>query len=235
MTESQIVQAQNNAIEDAAELGLLLLLAFENRSGANNVTFDPGTGVFRINGKKVSARSIISYLEKIDKRMARRLVKITRDLEAGKITLDEWKRNFDRTITSTHILLGAFAVGGIFAASRTPVLLDNLNLQYAYADRFAGEVRDGRAGSFAKIRARIRSYVQAAHITYSQLELEMVKHHGVRKEALNILRPAEHCFSTNDTIGCPELTRQGWMDIEKMVPIGMRTCTIWCKCRVIYR
>jgi hypothetical protein len=97
-----------------------------------------------------------------------------------------------------------------------------------------------------KIRARAKGYLQAVHLTFVNTELEFMQLTGFRAEARNILTPAEHCSDSKARIdkrgrfhparpGCPELTERGWMPTEDMVPLGHRTCTIWCKCFIEYR
>lgn len=248
MTEAEIDQAERDAERDAEWLALLLLLAFRRRRGRDvaDVRFDAARGRFYLNGRAVSLRSIRAHLTRIEDRMARRLVRITNRLERGEITIDEWKREFDRSITSAHILTGAFAIGAIGLAARDEFVQRQIADQLRFADRFAEDVRRGRAGSFAMIRRRVRSYLQAAHITYTNLDLRIAKRTGVRTEVRNLLRPAEHCWDTKAHIdrngtpqparrGCPELTKLGWMPVEQMIPIGERSCTIWCKCYLEYR
>jgi len=237
MTEAEIKRAEKDAERDAKELGLLLLLAFKSRDGSivKSVRFDIDKGKFYVNDRAVASRTIISFLERINDKMSRRLVKITSDLEAGRITVDEWKRSFDRTIKSSHILAGAFAVGGIVLASRNTFVNTQIDLQLEFADAFSEEIRKNKAGSFAKIRARAKGYTRAAQQTFVNLELELVKQSGFRKEAFNILRSNEPCNPKNGIISCPQLTAKAWMPVDEMVRIGDRACGIYCRCYIAYR
>jgi hypothetical protein len=74
MTELERIRAEQDAESDAEELGLLLLLAFRKRDSraTSQVSFDPLTGRFTLNGRTVSVRSVIGYLERINEKMARR-------------------------------------------------------------------------------------------------------------------------------------------------------------------
>lgn len=233
MTEFEKQRAERDANDDAKEIGLLLLLAFSKRSGAQNVSFSAGR--FIINGRAITARSIINYLEKITDRHAKRLTRITRQLDAGEITLSEWKREFDRTITAGHILKAALALGGIGAAIRNPTVIDAIDAQLAYHDKFTEDIRTGNAGPFAAILRRARLYNQSPHILFTDLQMELVKRTGVRTEARNILRPAEHCSTQGGVIGCPELTTLSWMPVGEMVKIGDRRCGKWCRCYLEFR
>src|SRR5436190_4088479 len=161
MTEFEKQRAERDANDDAKEIGLALLLAFSKRSGAKNVSFQAGR--FIVNGKAISIRSIIKYLDKITDRHAKRLAWKTRQLETGEITLSEWKREFDRTITTGNILKAAFALGGIAAAIRHTTVIQTIDEQLSFADRFAEEIRAGAAGTFGKILARAKLYNQSPH------------------------------------------------------------------------
>lgn len=242
MTESEIIRAQAQAEKDAADIGLLLLLAFIRKDSqtAKRVYFDQQKGRFVVNGRTVSIRSIAKYLDRTNEKMARRLLLITKELEAGRMSIDEWKRNFDSTVTSTHILFGALAVGGIVNAIRKPSMIHAIDEQLTFADKFAEAIRHNNAGSPAQIRARALKYLNSSRIIFAKLELEQVIAQGIRKEARNLLRPAEHCFrsplaSPNVRIDCPTLSEWGWIPVEQMIPVGERICRFNCRCMIIYR
>jgi hypothetical protein len=242
MTEAEIKKAEKEAESDAEWLGLLLLLALSRRDGraVQRIAFDTIRGRFLIDGKVVSAVSIRAHLARIDERVARRLLRLNIQLELGRITLAEWKAEFERNISSALILKAGLALGGIGVAVRDPRVQSALTSQLGFADEFARAIENDRAGSFARIKARAKNYLQATHILYTRLELELIKSTGAYAEARNRLTPAEHCASGRDRFGaertgCPELTDLGWMPVAEMVPIGERACTRYCKCFLEYR
>lgn len=237
MTDAEIKRAEEDAERNAEWLALSLLLAFRRRdAGAvRRVQFDSSRGVFFVDGKAVSLRSVYRTLDRIRERFAGRLASLTLDLEAERITLAEWKRAFDRSITSSHILFGAFALGGIAVAVRNATVLSTIDTQLAFADGFSEEIRAKKAGTLSKIRARAKSYLQSPHLMFTDLQLELILSTGFYEEAKNVLRPAEHCFTQGEVIGCPELSKLGWMPVAAMVPIGQRRCGPWCKCFLIFR
>jgi hypothetical protein len=237
MTPQQVKQAEADAKQDAAKLGLLLLLLFRRRHGfeGHKVEFDESTAKFRVDGRAVSVTSIRMYLTRIEDRMGKRLLKITTDLENKQITFAQWKREFDRTITSMHVLAGALIAGSIIKAANHRVVQESIDEQLRFADDFANSVKSKQAGSPAKIRARAKSYSRAAHIIFSDLELKIRIALGVDNEAKRVLRVAEHCHNSAATPGCLELAQKGWIPIEEMVPIGKATCKNWCRCYIVYR
>lgn len=230
MTEAEIKQAEKDAENDAGALAILLLLLMmkPGSNEARRVQFDSATGRFYFDGKTVSIRSIRAYLNRIEDRFGRKLSKLTQDLEAGRVTLAEWKRVFDRTVTSSHILAGALALGGIAVAVRNSKVQTRIADELKFADAFAESIRSKKAGSFSKIRSRAKSYLMAASVTYSQIEQDVRGLMGMQTEAKRIRRAAESC------LGCIQYSYR-WIPIADMPPIGSLQCRQHCRCYVIYR
>lgn len=217
---TRLEQQEREAEKDAKELLLLLLLG-----GA--VVFRADVGRFYVNGKSVSITTIRKYLQRIERNLGRRLTKLTNDLEAKKITLAKWQRGFERSIISAHILAGALAVGGIASAVRNDEIQARIASELKYADNFGDEVKDKKL-SAARMKARAKSYLIAATITYGILELEVRKLMGGFTEARRIRRASESCP------GCVAYAYR-WMPIGEMPAIGSLTCRSRCRCYLEYR
>lgn len=236
LTDDEREKAEQNereALRRAAELSLLLLtlLAAKNRPALDaQVRFDAEKGRFYYKGKSVSVRQIRNYLIRIEGRQAQHLADITGQLAEGTLTINEWKREFDRTITTTHILAGAFAVGSIAAAAANDRIAASISSELQYADAFAKEVRADIANiSKAKLIARAKSYARAAHLTFANAELAVRRSAGLQTEARRVRRAAESCGD------CIIWARRGWMPIEIMRPIGTLKCGHFCRCYIEYR
>lgn len=238
MTPEQIKQAEQDAATDAKVIGLLLLTAMASKSARelNQLEWKPDTGKFYIKGRSVSIKSIRNYLLSIENKLGRKVVKLVDLLEAKQITLAEFSRAFESTIMSSHILAGALAVGGIAVAVRNPAVQARIASEIKFADGLIRDIRKGKAGSFGRIKARAKSYFQAATITYNQVEQEIRLAIGIQTECKRVLRHAEHCGP------CLTLAAKGWIAIEKMPPIGTleppkypKGCGRFCRCFLIYR
>lgn len=242
MTEAEQKQAEKDAWADAETLGLLLLLAMRNRSSRElaDVRFDAQRSRFILKGRAVSVTTIRMYLRRIEERLSGRILKQLNDLEAGRITETQWKRSFDRSITSSHILAGALALGGIGIAVRNSTVQRNIESEISFADKFAGAIRANNAGSIRKIRARAAQYFRAAHITFVNTQFELIKETGFYDEVRNRMRPAEHCQTSElappgTRESCPNISKWGWVELERMIPIGGRLCYKNCRCYLEYR
>lgn len=238
MTPEQIKQAEKDAAEDAKFIGLLLLTAMASKSSRelNQLEWKPETGKFYIKGRSVSIASIRKYLLSIENKLGRKLVKLVDQLERKEITLAAFQREFESTVTSSHILAGALAVGGITQAVASLAVRDRIAGEIKFADQFIKEIRKGKAGSFSRIKARAKSYLQSATITYSQVEQQVRGAIGIQTECKRVLRVAEHC------IPCLRLAKKGFIPIGEMPPIGTliepkypNGCSRFCRCYLIYR
>jgi len=238
MTPEQIKQAEKDAADDAKFIGLLLLTALASKSASalNQLEWNPATGKFYVKGRSVSITSIRKYLLSIENKLGRKLSKLVDQLEKKEITLAAFQRAFESTITSSHILAGALAVGGIASAAASAAVQSRVASEVKFADQFIADIRNKNAGSFARIRARAKSYLRAAATTYSQIEQQVRGAIGVQTECKRILRVAEHC------IPCRRLAKRNWIPIEEMPPIGSlgppiypNGCQQNCRCYLIYR
>lgn len=238
MTPEQIKQAEKDAADDAKFVGLLLLTALASKSASklNQLEWRPETGRFYVKGRSVSIASIRKYLLSIENKLGRKLSKLVDQLEKKEITLAAFQREFESTIKSSHILASALAVGGIAVAVRNLSVQKRIASEIQFADDFIIDIRKKKAGSFARIRARAKSYLQSATITYNQVEQEIRLAVGIQTECKRVLRNAEHC------VPCLRLAKKGFIPIQEMPPIGTlgepkypRGCGRFCRCYLIYR
>lgn len=220
MTDPQIEQAEKDAREDAEWLLLMVLLS-------KNVSFNAEVGRFYVDGRSVSINQIRAYLNRIERRVGKRVINLTDQLSKGKLTIDEWKRGFDRNITSIHVLTGALALGSIAAAVRNADVQGRIDSELRYADGFAKDIREGR-GTANQHASRAKSYMIAATITYGILEQLSRGLMSKFTEARRIRRASESCS------GCVAYAYR-WMPIDEMPPIGSLTCRSRCRCFIEYR
>jgi len=242
MTPEQTKRAEKDAADAAKFIGLLLLTAMASKSSRelNQLEWKPETGKFYINGRSVSIASIRKYLLSIENKLGRKIAKLIDQLEKKEITLAAFQREFESTITSSHILAGALAVGGIASAVANPSVRARIASEIDFADKFIAEIRKGKGGSLALLKSRARSYFRAAAITYSQVEQEVRLAVGIQTEARRLLGVADHCRNVvknrivSPKRACPYWHGK-WFPIADIPPIGTLICQRHCKCRIEYR
>src|SRR5690606_15109069 len=106
--------------------------------------------------------------------------------EAKRIQIEEWKAEHDRRIRSAIVLAASLALGGISTALESSRVHGLIDEQVEYADSFEKAVRSGKAGTFARIRWRAKSYAKSARITYSIIEQTARERFGSQTEARRI-------------------------------------------------
>jgi hypothetical protein len=218
MTDTQIEQAEKDARSDAEAFLLILLLS-------SAVTFKAEVGRFYVDGKSVSITTIREYVRRIETRIGKRLTKLTDQLDKGIIEPREWQREFERSITSAHILTAALALGSIKAAVSNAEVQVRIDSELDYARRFG---KDLDKSSTAQIKARAKSYLLAAAVTYGVLEREVRRLLTGFTECRRVRRASESCS------GCVSYAYR-WMPIEDMPAIGSLDCGSRCRCYLEYR
>lgn len=231
MTEAEKEQARKDAERDAERWALLLLLLFRQQRGpdadGNRISWDKEFGVFRINEKRVPIKTIRLYLTRVEDRTAKQLARLTEDLEYGRITYDQWRSGFRRSISSGHILAAGLALGSISQAITNKGVLSSISIQLKYADEFGRAWQAGKAGTSAQVVARARHYADAIYHTYTDAEMDVQTAVG-KTEAIRVRRAHESCR------GCIRYSGR-WMPIEKMPKIGSLECGRFCKCYIVFR
>jgi len=132
MTEDERNSLERDAGVAAASIGgaLTQLLAS---------TWDNGR--FIVKGQAVAITTIRKLLARIEKRQGQRMVRLADDLDAQRITADEWQREMKRVIDSAHVLSAALALGSIAQAVKDVDVQARIASEWAYFDNFAAEVR----------------------------------------------------------------------------------------------
>ena len=222
MTDEEIEQAEKDATEDAEWLLLLLLLS------KKRVEYRADVGRFYVDGKSVSVTTIREYLNRIERRIGGRMAKLADDLEAGRIKVDEWEREMRRNVTSSHVLAGALAVGSIAAAARNRDIQTRITDEWRYLRGFANDIGNDDAGTVKRIKARSRSYLLAATITFGVIAQAVRSLMGKQTECRRVRRASESCS------GCIEWSYR-WMPIAQMPPLGSLDCGSRCRCYIEYR
>ncbi len=207
-------------IATAAGTALILALYAGNVSRRGNVFF--------IGERRITGREMRRNLARLETVTGRRLTRLTDDLLANRITLNQWRTSFKAIIGGHHLLTGAMASGSLAKARITDRVAKRVAAEQAYADRFADEIEAGRAGTDARIKSRAKSYVMAASTTFFIVEQASQKLFGAG-EAMRVLDPtSESCA------GCIEYEGE-WMPIDEMPELGSLDCGSRCRCYLEYR
>jgi hypothetical protein len=233
MTDAEKQKVHTDAERDAAIIGgiISILLLRRNR---RRVRFDSHSLQFIVDGRPVRVESIRQGLEQMANRQTAQINRVTDQLTAGQITVDQWLEEMRRIVGSSHSIAAALSLGTVGAALASQIVVRNIDREWQFAENFAADIRKQKPDIMRRARSRARSYLSAARITFSSIDLAVHKAVGY-KFARRRLTLAEHCTNSDGFRGCLELAALGWMDIDKMVPIGHATCGNFCKCFIEYK
>lgn len=224
MTQTEIEQEKQRAVILAASIGGALAVLLGSRPG--NVTWDPTTASFRIDGRRVAASTIRRELQRIEAGFGVRVGKLTDRLFRKEIDLDGWRTGFKELIGSSHILMAALGSGSIVAAAETPQVQRSIESERRYADNFADNLEKKEIKP-QTVKARARSYMLTAAMTFAAVSLVARKFAGYT-EARRIRTAAESCQGCRDHA-------YTWMPINEIPEIGSLQCRSRCRCYLEYR
>lgn len=195
------------------------------------LTWSAADGRFRDErGQFVSERSVRAVVDQLADGASERMAQASTRLLAGELSLAEWQAEMMRSVKLSQVAAATIANGGqarmTFSEYGSTGRL--IRDQYAYLREFAEQVADGRQPLSPSLTARARQYGQAARATFERTYNRGQQRRGYRFER-NVLADAEHCRQ------CVSLTRQGWVPIGSLPPVGTRTCRQNDRCSISYR
>ena len=181
------------------------------------------------NGRFVSFEQIRLYLDATLDTSEQKVMALSRQLQAGQITVQEWQLGMRDTLKSIHLASSALAKGGWAQMSQADYGRVGFRLkeQYAYLQKFAKQIENGYLldGRFLN---RVQLYSQSGRLTYHMVQRSEMLIRGMTEEQ-NILGAADHCSE------CVSETARGWVPIGDLVLVGQRICMTNCRCSIEFR
>lgn len=186
--------------------------------------------VERGNGRVLPLSKERRQYELIRRDMRRELGALTRQLQGGRLSADEWQRRSLAVLRQGHYESAGFAVGG---EARIP---DSARREIEGLLAEEGEYLAGLADDLAADRIvmavalRVARYALATSLSISVAVHEAHKAAGFTQAKRDLEPRARHCKH------CPDLATSGWIGIDKVVPRGWQCdCRNACRCTVRYR
>lgn len=195
-------------------------------------TFSPSTGRYRVadSGRLVSESAVRAEIDRLADAASGRLAVLTERLRAGDVTLADWQSQALGVIKQGHVAAGMIAQGG--KAQMTPSAFGFLGHQirgeYGHLRDLANGIADGSVPLDGRLVARAGMYGQAARTTYETVRARHAAGRGFTEEK-NTLHASESCTQ------CSDLSRQDWVPLGTLPPIGSRTCLTRCRCTISRR
>lgn len=167
----------------------------------------------------------------LDQAIARKTAELkvlANNLRGGSLSLDSWALRTRELVKDVNLYSAAAAKGGWaqMTAADYGRVGAAVKVQYAYLDRFVGEIYSGMPLD-GRFLARAAMYATSGRILYGEIVSDAMEAAGFERER-NKLSPADHCDS------CVFETARGWVPIGELIPIGERTCLGNCQCFIEY-
>lgn len=181
-------------------------------------------------GRYVSRATVRRALDTALARSQVDILRLGRDLQAGRLTLAEWQVATARQLKAAHLASAAAARGGWAQMTQADYgrVGHRLRDEYAYLSRLAGQIADGTQALDGRLLTRLTLYAQGPRGTYHEQERAGMREAGYIEER-NQLGGGESCD------GCQAQTARGWVPIGSLTPVGARDCLSNCKCALQYR
>lgn len=233
--------------------GLVSLLLVVREGNADKIRWKPKEARFVANGTEISFEKLRAELLRIESRLSATVLLYLSNLQEGKWTIEKWREEMKKLLENHHIIFAALALGGIAVAAKNDTVIRRIDRDVDFLKGFAKVIKEARkvggiirggpsAGivvpkpqiTFGALLRRARTYIRSITMTYHLLNHRAHILAGY-KEAKRVLTPAEHCRTKAPEEGCLEAAGRGWIDIEKMPPVGTLVCKQFCKCYLIFR
>lgn len=180
-------------------------------------------------GRFVSERAVRDGVDRTADLASARLGELTSRFRTGEIGAVQWQTEMLAQIKQAHISAALAAYGGRDAMTpqRWGTVGQIIRREYAFARAFAADVLSGRQRQNGRMDARARLYGQSIRGTYENIRRREVANAGLRWER-NVRHSSESCAQ------CVNASRQGWVPIGTLPPVGSRTCRGNCRCTISY-
>lgn len=197
-----------------------------------DIIYNPDEGVFQDarTGRAVPKTDIQLEINREIARVARKLQSITQAMADGRITLEEWQKQFIAILKDSHLQMAAFGAGGVEQLDTEHFQYIGFQLKQEY-DALEGFAAALVAGSLTLAQALRRAGMYAESIRLSFSQADWVTHVRDGFEGARSLSVAQHCKQ------CPDYDTGGeFLSADQLVPIGHDCdCKRKCKCFIVWR
>lgn len=177
-------------------------------------------------GRIVSNQQVRAALDAVILSAKQETRDLSKQLLDGKLTLVEWQEQMAFNLKMQALASAALAKGGWaqMTASDFGRVGAELKKQYAYLQRFALDIQNGKISFDGRILTRADLYTERARGTFEDVRREMARQAGFDRER-RVLGIADHCPD------CLDAAARGWQEIGTLPAIGDSVCRQHCHCR----
>lgn len=177
-------------------------------------------------GRIVSNQQVRAALDAVILSAKQESRMLANDLLNGKLAIKDWQDRMAYLLKTQTLASYALAKGGW--GQMTPADFGRagaeLKKQYAYLQRFALDIQNGKISFDGRILTRADLYTERARGTFEDVRREMARQAGFDRER-RVLGIADHCPD------CLDAAARGWQEIGTLPAIGDSVCRQHCHCR----
>lgn len=197
------------------------------------ILYSPRKGRYlKANGKVAKFEDIQAAVDAETQRTRSQLRKLAQQQVRGRLTIDQWDRQFREIIRAAHYQVAAIAAGG--ESNITPLIrwqVDGLITQeYGYLQRFTEAINATETPPQIAVLNRAQRYANALKISFSRVEIAVRIAEG-GWEGWRQLDPASDACPS-----CLKYRTPGFVPLGQIVAIGDECeCRNNCACQILFR
>ena len=195
-------------------------------------SYDPISGRYRRpSGRFMSEKAVVALVDGRIGKLAEVLLKLTRMLIDGDITLDQWQGSVREAIKGAHIQAAVLGHGGRsgMGAAEYGRIGQRLRSEYRYLQGFAGDILAARVSGPMAL-ARVQLYAEAIRGSYWEGATIRQEKQGYTMMRRVLDAQADHCDD------CIRYAARGLVPLNAVPLPGQRcACRSRCRCSVQYK
>ena len=216
--------------EDTAHEILVGVLLF----GASTLfLWDAARGVYiHTETNRIVQFSVVrDIVDEVNLAQISRMTALSRQLQAGEITLAEWQIGMAQRIKILNVNASVLARGGWAQMSQSDWGWTGAKIkeQYKFLRNFAEEIASGKQVLDGRFLYRTGMYEDANRGLYEEMRRRVEETHNLMQEEMRELGEADHCDD------CLAYAQLGWRPIRTLPRIGDSRCKTNCHCRFRFR
>lgn len=184
---------------------------------------------YELDGRAIAPAKVQAEIQRLVDSQERQMRRLTEQLRRGRISLPEWQLGMRDLIKSGNTVAGSIGRGGHrqMSAADWGTVGQRIRTQYAYLNRFALEIENGRVPDASSVY-RAGLYARSVRIAFYVMERRALKDAGFT-ESRRILLAKESC------VDCLEWRSRGWVPVDQQPMVGTLICKQNCRCQFEYR
>jgi len=219
-------EEEDSALPEILVGGLLL-------AASTVYTWNATLGVYVL----VATQDVVSFsvvrdiAEQVAQQSLSEMALLSKQLQAGEITLAEWQIGIAQRIKTLQINAMVAARGGWAQMSQADwgYAGSQIKKQYQYLRNFAEQIANGTQKLDGTFLYRTGMYEDAARGSYEDMRRRIEQLYNGMEEESRDLGYADHCDD------CLEINARGWQPIGTLPRIGESVCRTNCHCHFRFR